>query len=421
MAIESRTGQSMTGTGAVASTVEVTFSSAMAAAPTFILVYFSGRTEDGTDGVGRLSHKRGIGFVVSASDRRQISTFSLDASASADTGARVTAADCIAIMSAAGTVDGAFDLTSSSTTGFILDVTNQFSTSYAFSYWAITGTTSVEGGAITASLSTGNVDYTLSGAFQGDVLLMLAVNSTAALPATAIDSTIMFGAASGASNQFVIVGGSNDAATTTDSNSAGLGGDIVAIPASNVATIVARAQFVQFNSDGFRLNWTEVSGNAHNIFYVVIKGGSWSVNESLTQTDTTTDITISGLGFTPVGGVVASVCAAEDATNTLHAHDQWSFGAWSSTTERNVHAILDEDNAADSETSAAAEYDAVYANMDTSSAIQGLMDLKSIDTGAGATFIMDDADPAQYWFGSIMVGNVAAAATVKHLAILGVG
>jgi hypothetical protein len=308
----------------------------------------------------------------------------------------------------ATTVDGAFDLTSMDADGFTLDVTNQFATSYRVHYWAITGTTNVEIGAMTASLALGNVDTVLAGAFQPDALILIGEQTTSAPPSTAPDSMHMMGVATAATNQAVMVMGSNDAASTMDANSSANGSECVAIMASSMASIVARAAFVQFNADGFRLNWTEVSGNAHQMFYIAIQGGEWAVGDILTQTDTVTTIPISGLGFTPVGGLFGSVCAAEDALDAIHANDKWSLGGWSeNATTRGTHAVLDEDNVANSEVSTAVEFDAVYANISTASAIQGLMDIQSVDAD-GLTLIMDDADPSQSFVFYLMCGNVAA-------------
>jgi len=121
------------------------------------------------------------------------------------------------------------------------------------------------------------------------------------------------------------------------------------------------------------------------------------VGNSLTQTDTTTDITISGLAWKPAAGLVFSHCKAESSGTTLDRNDESSMGAFTTQNERIAHGVMDVDNLADSQVTTAIEHDAVYVNIDTSDAIEGKMDVKSVNSD-GVTFIMDDADPAQAFF-----------------------
>ena len=229
-----------------------------------------------------------------------------------------------------------------------------------------------------------------------------------AIPSTTVDSSIGMGAATAAGNQATYCGGSEDAAATMDTVSHCQAGECVAILNGTVTAIVSRATFVQFNADGFRLNWTEVSGVASNVFYIAIAGGSWLVGDLLTQTDTVTAITESGFGFQPAGAMFISACAAEDASDTLHANDQWTCGAFASATERGTQGMLDEDNVADSEVSTAVEFDELYVNISTASTVQGLMDVQSVD-GDGFTNIMDGADSSQSFVWYLTGGNVTAA------------
>jgi hypothetical protein len=66
-------------------------------------------------------------------------------------------------------------------------------------------------------------------------------------------------------------------------------------------------------------------------------------------------------------------------------------------------------------------HDQCYQNLAAADGtVEGEMDVSSVDAG-GFTLIMDDADPAQSFVVYAAFGNTVVAATVKHLAILGVG
>jgi hypothetical protein len=183
-----------------------------------------------------------------------------------------------------------------------------------------------------------------------------------------------------------------------------------------------RADFVSFLSNGFRVNWLENGAGSRRYHYLALKGGQYAVGSVLTQTDTVTDIVVSGLPFAPKGGLLISHCKAESTQDVVQDHDELSVGAFSGATQRNAQAHLDEHAVADSEVTTALEFDAVYANISTASAIEGLMDVKTVDAG-GVTFIMDDADPAQSFVGYLLVGDapVGGGPVASRLPMLGVG
>jgi hypothetical protein len=175
---------------------------------------------------------------------------------------------------------------------------------------------------------------------------------------------------------------------------------------------VERATFVAAITDGVTLNWLERQATNNIHFCAALKGIEATVQSALTQTDTSTDIVVTGLGNTCLGGLVVSTCEAEDTQDTPATHHHWSMGSFTGTSNRGAHGTWDENGTANAETATAVEYDEVYANISSSDAIQGLMDIKSLDSG-GATFIMDDADPAQKWFSAILFATPAAAAVVR--------
>lgn len=405
MTLQSRHGTFLTGTGAVGSTVVIT---GVGFTPTAIIFYWNGRTE-AIDTAGSQTHRRGMGFASSPTQRGVVSGISNDGVSPTGTAARITNAVCVSVQLNTALVDGELDLTSFDADGFTLDVTNQFGTSYRISYLAIGGTDNAEVGLFTLPVATGNQDTVLAGAFQPDALLLLSSGSATAPPATGVDSRFMLGMATSASNQGVVTGGSNDGVATTDTKAYSLSGECCSLFNASLTAIATRGQFVQFNSNGFRINFVEVSGVASQTFYLALRGGgSYLVGNLLTQTDTVTPITESGFGFEPVGALLASANRAESIADTPTDHDSFSVGAFSDASTRGAQAVFDEDAVGTSDIGSALEFDEVYANLDAASTIQGLMDIQSVGSD-GFTCIMDDADPSPSFVLYLAMGNAAPA------------
>lgn len=406
MALSSYAGSFLTTTGT--SNVVV---SGVGFAPKAIIFYWVGRTE-AVDTIARASHFRGFGFAAGATDRRSICVTSLDAAAASDGGRYHSDAACILSCTHAGALDGALDLVSFDADGFTLVPDDAFPRDQRISFLAFGGSdlANAATGAITEPGATGNADTT-SLAFQPDCILFIGNGDAAAPPVgDAAASVCSFGAAVSPSARGVWMGAQDDASATSDARSYAISTECAGIQAGVVgASIVSRADFVSFLVNGFRLNWLEVSGLGRYCHFLALKGGSYRVDNLLTQTDTVTDIVETGFGFTPTGALLLSAGRAESTADTPTVHDRLSIGAFSSTSQRNAQATLDEDGLADTEVTTALEFDAVYANIATDSTIAGLMDVKSIDAD-GFTMIMDDADPAQSFVWYLAVGDAPVGA-----------
>jgi len=180
----------------------------------------------------------------------------------------------------------------------------------------------------------------------------------------------------------------------------------------NAATaIVARGEVDAWRSDGFSLNWNEVSGNARRYHYLAIDGGQWVAGDVLTAVNTA-NFAETGVGFQPVGALFVSHDRAESTANTPNADDQWSMGAATSASTQRAHCITDEDAALDSDVGTSVQHAAVYCNLNLNSVTEGVMSLVSFDAD-GFTLVMDDADsnPLFVWY-------LAIAGTVKYDVIL---
>lgn len=408
MALSTFAGTFLTSTAGAGNTVVVT---GVGFTPKAVIFYWVGRTE-AIDTIGRASHFRGFGFACSPTDRRAICVTSADAVASSNGGRHHTDAACVISSTNAGVLDAALDLQSMDADGFTLVIDDNWLRNQRIGFLALGGSdlTNAATGALTEPGATGNADTT-SLAFQPDCVLFISNGESVAPPAgDATISNCSFGAAVSSAQRGIWMGAQDDSSGTMDARSYCIGTECAGIQDDTVGgSIVARADFVSFLSNGFRLNWLEISGAARYYHFLALKGGSFRVDNLLTQTDTVTDIVESGFGFAPTGALLLSAGKAQDVADTATAHDRLSVGAFSGVTQRNAQAVLDEDALADSEVTTALEFDAVYANISTSSTIDGLMDVKSIDAD-GFTMIMDDADPAQAFVWYLAVGDAPVGA-----------
>lgn len=406
MTLNAKVGSFSTGTPVATNTIAVT---GVGFQPEFIMFWWTGRSSS-TDAIGRASHFRGFGVAASATDRRSIASVSLDAVAAADAASAHDNAACILSVSpTTPAIDGQLDLQSFDADGFTLICDSAtWPRDTRVAYLALAGDlTNAASGVLTEPGATGDQDVT-SLAFQPDFVMFFSAGIAADAPGAKIDSDITIGAAVSPTGQGVWVGGSNDAATTMSTASYCTVGECIAMLAANMGSTNARADFVQFLSNGFRINWAERT-STRRVHWVALKGGSYLVGSLLTQTDTTTDIVESGFGFQPTAAMFLSHNLAENASDTRNFDDALSIGAFDSVSSRLVMGVLDENGVADSEVTTAHEFDEVYVNISSVSAVQGLMDVKSVDAD-GFTMIMDDADPAQRFVWYVAFGNAAAAA-----------
>lgn len=372
------------------------------------MFWWSGRSNS-TDAIGRASHFRGFGVAASATDRRAVASTSTDALITGASAHAHDAASCIISVTNTGpAIDGNLDLQSFDADGFTLicDSATWPRDTRVF-YMALAGDlTNAATGVLTEPAATGDQDVT-SLAFQPDFVMFFSAGLGSDAPGANIDSDIMIGAATSSSAQGVWVGGANNGSSSMNTTSYCTAGECIAMPAANLSTVTSRADFVSFLSNGFRINWAE-SATSRRVHWVALKGGSYIVGNLLTQIDTTTDIVESGFGFQPSGALFVSHALAESTSDTMQDHDRLSIGAFDSISSRAAMGTLDEDALSDSEVTTASEFDEVYVNISTASAVQGLMDIKSVDSD-GFICIMDDADPVQAFAWYAAFGSAAAA------------
>jgi len=400
-----KAGSFNSGTGAVDSTQEIT----IGFEAKVIFFWWSGRAE-ATDTCGGANHHRGFGVATSTSARYCIDTRSLDAQTSAVSSHYVHNAACIVAHTDA-VLNGAIDISAIGPTSFTLIVDDTMPYDLRVHYLALGGS-DVVNAASGISLATSGGIFDVSGlGFQPNFAMLVGSSTILTPPAgNGTNGVFCLGAATSGVNQACLSAGSDDASANMDCASWSTDEQIYALIAATVGTTISnRNDFDAFDADGFA---TKVDGAApisQNMpaIYIALNCTNVIVGNSLTRTDGN-DIVVSGLGWMPAAGMVFSHCKAESVGTTLDRDDETSIGAFTSATERVAHGVRDTDALADSQVTTAVEHDAVYVNMDASDAIEGLMDVKSVDDG-GVTFVMDDADPAAAYFWYILFGPAEGA------------
>ena len=385
MAMDSFVGAFNTGTGT--SDIVVTDPGFT---PKVIIFWWVGRA--GTvDAVGVDHIRTGFGAAASAASRFAINTFSEDALTTTDTGTNYRTDFCV-IRSAltTNTRDGAADLKTLDELGFTLDVPEAFGVDMRVHYLALGGDslTNVDINNFQNPAITGNAGVTGVG-FQPDCVLFFNISNASAPSAGSAHRMASMGAAVSSSQRGVSGFRSRDNVATTDTTGYGISSEVVASHYFS-GGLRTRADFVSMDIDGFTLNWLETGSQFFHL-YVALKGGNYTVGNLLTKTDGT-DIVESSFGFQPVAALFASVCHAEDTADTEVSPSMFSLGAFSGAMERGVQGHHEVDAVGTSDCMTIIEHDAVYAKINTSAAVDALMDIKSIDLD-GFTCVMDDTEP----------------------------
>jgi hypothetical protein len=379
--------------------------------PKVVIFWWNGRSDAGaSDASGAGTHRLGVGFAVSSSDRRCVTTLSVNGAATSITKRGHYNDACVVILDDTGAVDGILDFQSMDSDGFTLVVDDQFSTAFRVHCLALGGTdiTDVATGQFQEPGATGNQDIT-SLSFKPDFIFPISVGETAAPNATGADSTISIGAAISSTKQGVVAGGANDAVTTSQAVKYGTqGSGCITLFNSGVSAIDAEASLSEFLPNGFRLNWSSRASTRY-IHFLAIKGGSYDIGEITTLTDTVTDIVITN-GFLPSGGMILSHMSTESAS--IGVSQQLSLGIWNflGTTRRAVLSVSDRDAVGTTDVNTSSMWTEVYRNEATAGGtLIALMDIKSIQTD-GFTCIMDDAESGNRFawhvtFGAALPGH----------------
>jgi hypothetical protein len=180
----------------------------------------------------------------------------------------------------------------------------------------------------TKATATGNDAITGVG-FSGDVVLLL--GDLGVTPNTAEDDfSPFFGMAKSAterqcSNGFAEHGVPNsDTGRTQRTNRCIIQTDVG-------GTVVAEADFVGFDADGFTLDYSTADGNASNYTALVLKGGTYEIGKFNGATSTGNQA-VAGVGIAPKMEIIGSFCEA--VSGAVEADFEFQLSAAVSATDR---------------------------------------------------------------------------------------
>lgn len=387
--------------------------------PSWIRLWTMGISSAVDANSGAINMRRCGGFAVSTSSRRCIATFETDAAAASDCGVILRDDCCVTVTDGSGAGGGRMDINSFTSDGFTLIVDAQVSADITI-FWEAGGgsdTTVAFVGSILEPAATGNQDVTATGlvaaATDQAVMFFGCQSVTAANTGEAQDDGFMAGYAVDSSQQVVTVTNADDGSGTIDTDHYSASGECIAmIPVAGGANTDANATFVQYNTDGFRLNWTARALTNRRYIFLAIKGGQWACGETTINVQTVNNTaTVSGLAFQPVGMSIIAGAAAEEAAGATATQARMSIGCASSTSSRRCMAVVNENGVADVNLQISIEYDEVVAVMSTAGGVVQAIDLNSFNSD-GFQLIVDTADATgstTFWMGYLVCGSAAAA------------
>lgn len=347
-----------------------------------------------------------LGVATSSSDERSAFRVSGDNAGTSDVDGW-NQNDCSLIIAGiTGSVQIRADFTSMDADGFTLNYSTATGSAHIINYLALGGDTltNVKTGQITEKLTTGSQSTTGVG-FQPDALIMFAGYSTTSAPSSnAAGSNFTIGFASGANNQGVMAergqdiapGGSNTARYQSASN-------IFAFVHDSTDTVPSLASLTSFDSDGFTLNWSAVSGSAQYVFYVALKGGEYKVG-SFNQATSTGNQSVATSGVLPRAVWLQSF--NNITTSSVVTSDRQSMGVAASSSDRFTLWYGDQDGQNPSQADSSLDQTKI---------------IKMMTSGAGSPSTEASADLVSLNSNSFVINWSAADATAREILYFAMG
>lgn len=176
-------------------------------------------------------------------------------------------------------------------------------------------------GQIDASLSTGNVSYTSPG-FTPSAVIMWGTQATADGDTDSTSANFSFGFTDGSNAQVVSASAQHGGAQL---RSWARGASVYRLQ-DHLGVVLAEAEIVSFNNDGFTLNWTTAAGAGYDINILVIGGVSVTgvkVGEfTISATGNTAE---TGVGFQPDAVIMLHSTATTIPSNGTD-NMKWGLG-----------------------------------------------------------------------------------------------
>jgi hypothetical protein len=229
--------------------------------PQLVLMMMNNRTAAGFE----IDSEMTLGAAVSSSSRFHVSYAAQDFFSSCDS--RHADNKCIAQYAIGPTLVEEADFVSFLSNGFRINWSTANASQRLIDYFCIGGISNVAIKQFTSATSTGNQAITGVG-FQPDAMAIFAMYAGTAPPANATDARMVTGFTDGTNDRCVsafVQDGTGNVVRAKKNNA-------VINSLASGGTILERASLNSFDSDGFTLNWSTVSGVARYYWAVCLKG-----------------------------------------------------------------------------------------------------------------------------------------------------
>jgi hypothetical protein len=202
-------------------------------------------------------------------------------------------------------------------------------------------------GTITQPAATGNQSYTGVG-FQPKAIILWLCKQTA--DGTSANLCYGVGMATGTANRATVALSSEDVVTTSNCDGRHDNAHCLTL-IDTAAAVVAEADFVSFDADGFTLNWTTTDATARVVAYLAL-GGSDLTNAKVVQIQSpgaTGNQSTTGVGFQP-DCIIALTRSNDTAPPATSALSMFSMGFGTSSSARACTSATSQDAQATSNT-----------------------------------------------------------------------
>lgn len=291
--------------------------------PKAVVFFYNERTSDGNS----VDASIGMAVAVSSTDRRALHENSDDAAGTTETQDLSRENRCINLCSPTGEIKRA-DFVSMDANGFTVNWDIVDANATIINYMALGGAdlTNVISQTNDSPTSTGNKAYTEAG-FEPDCAIFIP-RLRSGIGDSDSRANMGVGFAVSTTKRACACFNSEDVQSTSKTMRSQLSNRCI-VTVYNDATL-QEADFVSFDTDGYTLNWTKVSGvRDHHV--LLLKGGQYHVATG-EQKVTTGTKGYTDVGFTPKGLILASFNNPSDSS--VLAHSRLSVGMASATTER---------------------------------------------------------------------------------------
>lgn len=258
----------------------------------------------------------------------------------------------------------------------------------------------------------GKVSYQTG--FQPDLVFFLGVRYRTSYPHLNFPLNLSLGFATDEFHQGTVAVASEDAGRNpTDTWRYQRTDRCIAFLSPGSGDLESEAEFVSMDDDGFTLDWTDAASEDRSFYYLALKGGGYYVGNEAQPSGPTGSVTTTGLGFEPVGLLLASF--NRPASNVNEPDNRLSVGAASAPDQQASIWAGDTDNVVnDTHTDKGSFGGAalVLSNADDPTAYDAAATLRSLDAdGFTLGWTRADADPRQFLFvafGSTLKGGESA-------------